>query len=548
MIKILLSKLIIILIFFPVLYGCQKIGGSEQVAENINGSAKPVAVLFNGPSSITRETDIAIRVGGDDIVSYRYKLDDMSLSSAADINLRILKTGLNEGKHTISVIGMNSNHEWQEEANATSRSWTIDLAPPAVSNVIVSGLPDNSTDNHGINIKINNDYCFYKYNLDDSGWSEAIEVSIPINKSGLAAGSHSIKIIVRDFAGLWQGEITFEWVVAPYRFAIPEEIIPFTSGVTTPVPGSLYTIDTSAPGDVEYLAGNLPIIIGVPHGGTSQPSEIPDRDKGCNELITQINDAATIELAWVLVEAIMNVSNGKYPHVIINTLSRTKIDQNRNWGEECNPVDGRGGQAWTDFHEGFTASTAINSVLNDYGKGLYIDLHGKSDDFGEAIMIGYNLLSTILQLYDSVLNTSDYNCYEKSSIRFLYLYNKAEIDFASLLRSNSSPHESFGSLLQSGLDELNSIYDKNYNVVPRYGMKYPLLYYSGEYNIRAFCAASLGEIDNPYGYTALRFISGFQLEVCREIRLGDPLIRADFARKVAETIKSYLAKNFDLEI
>ena len=291
--------------------------------------------------------------------------------------------------------------------------------------------------------------------------------------------------------------------------------------------------------DVVYLEGNLPIIITVPHGGTASPGAIPDRNPLCLGGISTGNDVATIDLAYDIVEAIKNISHGKSPHVIINNLSRSKIDQNRGWGEDCNPVKGRGGEAWTDFHERFTGSIAINAVLNTFGKGLYIDLHGKPDNYGAAVMLGYNLTSTDLRASDDTLNVPANGYAEKSSIRFLSMHVGDEIDFADLLRGNVSGHESFGSILQEGLDELN----EGFTVVPRDNLKEPSPYLSGEYNIQAFC----GVMNNRYGYTDSRFISGFQLEVCREIRDSDSL-RKDFAQKVAEAVRTYLARHYHIEI
>jgi hypothetical protein len=331
-----------------------------------------------------------------------------------------------------------------------------------------------------------------------------------------------------------------------YAFTLPS-LSSYKIGETEAVPGCLYSIDTSEPGDVVYLAGNLPIIISVPHGGTALP-DIPDRDTSCPDGINTGNDVNTIELAWDIVEALMNSTNGKYPHVIINNLARIKVDQNRAWGENCNPVSGRGGEAWNDFHERFISTVAINAVLEKHGTGLYIDLHGKPDDYGGAVMVGYNLTSTVLFNSDDTIDDPANGYADKSSLRFLSMKLGAKIDFAELLRGCRRGHESFGTLLQKGLDSINKDYAKEYTVVPRDNLKSPLPYLSGEYNVQAFCGVLDGSIDNEYGYTASRFISGFQLEVARDIRVSDPVLRKDFARKVAAAVKKYLFRNFRIGI
>lgn len=327
------------------------------------------------------------------------------------------------------------------------------------------------------------------------------------------------------------------------------EASPFTIGKTIPIPGKRYTIATSHAGDVIYLAGNLPMILSVPHGGNLVPSDIPNRKSFCNGIaVNKNNDAKTIELAYDIIKAIHEKTHGKYPHVIINHISRAKIDQNRGWGVDCNPTSGRGGQAWKDFHESFIGSVAIPEVLKTNNTGLFIDLHGKPDNYGADIMVGYNLTATDLSNPDHKLNTPEKAYVEKSSIRFLSKKLREETDFAGLLRGKNHMHENFGSLLQVGVDELNRNHKKKYAVSPRHDLKSPILNLSGGYNIQAFCGVRDDDLDNKYGFTDSRFISGFQLEVCREIRTKNPQIRMAFAKKVVNAVFIYMDKNFKIKL
>lgn len=343
-------------------------------------------------------------------------------------------------------------------------------------------------------------------------------------------------------------------MVPRYTFSLPEEIVPYTPGITKAEPGTLYSVATSVPGDVVYLAGNLPIIITVPHGGSAAPADIPDRSEDCDEYIATANDVQTIALACDIVEGLMNLTHGKYPHLVINNLCRTRIDQNRDWGEDCNPVDGRGGDAWIDFHEVMTGAVAIGAVLGRFGAGLLVDLHGKPNSgepdyslYWESVMIGYNLTSTVLSYSDEVINDQGNEYAERSSLRFLSAREAHTIDLAGLLRGGVRGHESYGALLQDGLDQINRNYGKDYTIVPSDLVPAPAyLYLSGEYNIKAFCGVKDGSIDNLYAFTPSRFISGFQLEVCREIRDTDPALRKDFAREVAKALRLYIARHYHL--
>ena len=65
----------------------------------------------------------------------------------------------------------------------------------------------------------------------------------------------------------------------------------------TYIPGNTYFDNTAY---VEYIAGNLPIVISVPHGGYLEPVSIPDRNcTGC----VYVRDSYTQELARLIKDA-----------------------------------------------------------------------------------------------------------------------------------------------------------------------------------------------------------------------------------------------------
>jgi len=84
------------------------------------------------------------------------------------------------------------------------------------------------------------------------------------------------------------------------------------------IPGNIYLDST---GYVAYRAGNLPLIISSPHGGSLQPDSIPDRT--CSGCVT-VGDAYTKTIAEGMYDEIFK-KTGCYPHVIINLLHRKKI-------------------------------------------------------------------------------------------------------------------------------------------------------------------------------------------------------------------------------
>ena len=78
---------------------------------------------------------------------------------------------------------------------------------------------------------------------------------------------------------------------------------------------------------------------------------------------------------------------GCYAHVIISNLHRSKLDPNREQNEAtCGDADAL--FYWNAWH-GFI-DTASASVEANWGKGLYIDLHGQSHSI-QRIEAGYNI-------------------------------------------------------------------------------------------------------------------------------------------------------------
>ena len=158
---------------------------------------------------------------------------------------------------------------------------------------------------------------------------------------------------------------------------------------------------------VEYIPGDLPIIISVPHGGSLKPEIVSDRTFGVNA-----KDNGTQEVALEMVVEFKK-RTGKIPHVIFSHLNRKKLDVNREEFEAAqeNPI---ALTAWNEYH-GFI-ELAKTTARNQYGKGFLIDLHGQNHP-EKRIEIGYRLENDELMLSDSELNAKEYG--EKSSLKNL---------------------------------------------------------------------------------------------------------------------------------
>lgn len=262
---------------------------------------------------------------------------------------------------------------------------------------------------------------------------------------------------------------------------------------------------------IEYLAGGLPIIISVPHGGNEVPGEIPDRTCG-----TTVTDSYTLELSMEIRDAVKEIT-GRYPHVIINHLKRLKLDTNRDL-YEATCGNAIAAISWEEYHKFIDSAKA--SVNRVYNKGLFVDLHGQSSH-GERIELGYLLTGSQLALSDEVLNAGGYK--EGSSIRSLSNNNVNNYTFAELLRGDKS----MGTLLE----------DKGYTAVPSLYNESPQgAFFSGGYNTQRHGSVSDGAID------------AIQIECNREIRFTES-IRLVFAETLAVSLLYYIKQHYlpDLE-
>lgn len=88
----------------------------------------PVAILANLPESVTKKTSVDITVGGENIVAYKYKLNDGNYTAPIPIAAHLVLNDLKEGNYKLEVLGKNSLGWWQDISNSTTHEWTIDFS------------------------------------------------------------------------------------------------------------------------------------------------------------------------------------------------------------------------------------------------------------------------------------------------------------------------------------------------------------------------------------------------------------------------------------
>ncbi|NIN73064.1 MAG: hypothetical protein GTO46_14280 [Gemmatimonadetes bacterium] len=261
---------------------------------------------------------------------------------------------------------------------------------------------------------------------------------------------------------------------------------------------------------IEYIAGDLPIVLSAPHGGYELPEEIADRTWG-----VVLQDRRTQELARTIGAAIYERTGG-YPHIIICRLHRSKLDANREI-DEAAQGNVYGEWAWSEYHD--FIETAKAAVVERYGRGLYLDLHGHGHEF-QRLELGYLLSASDLELSDAELGQPAY--VNKSSIRTLA--QEADSGFVALVRGSLS----LGGLLGA----------RGYPSVPSPAYPDPggYPYYTGGYNTARHGSREGGPI------------SGVQVEANWEgVRdsLGN---REAFAAALAEALEVYLSEHFGIDI
>lgn len=269
------------------------------------------------------------------------------------------------------------------------------------------------------------------------------------------------------------------------------------------VPG-VSIFDTT--GYVEYLPGNLPVVISVPHGGYLQPLDIPRRD--CNGCVYN-RDLFTQELARSIIDDFFTTT-GCYPHVIINLLHRNRFDANRSI-ETAADGDPTVEEVYHSYHAFIDRAKA--QVEADYGRGLFLDLHGHAHSI-QRVELGYRLSRSQLQQTDDQLNQAA--LIQESGIRALAGDNLQGLSHAELLRGANS----LGTLLA----------ERGFPAVPSRQDPFPMGsedYFSGGYNTGRHSSENGGKID------------GIQIECNQDIRF-DETTREKFADSLTLSINEYL--------
>jgi N-formylglutamate amidohydrolase len=131
--------------------------------------------------------------------------------------------------------------------------------------------------------------------------------------------------------------------------------------------------DTS-PDMVIYETGILPLILTVPHGGSSSINSLPKRIPTSTTIdFAADTDVDTIKVALSIATHIKELT-GNQPYVVMNLLDRKYLDVNRAPADAYQHPLAQG--VYKRYHR--QIRTAIRSVKSQFGNGLLVDIHGQS--------------------------------------------------------------------------------------------------------------------------------------------------------------------------
>jgi N-formylglutamate amidohydrolase len=303
------------------------------------------------------------------------------------------------------------------------------------------------------------------------------------------------------------GRATIAWYLgrAPGTNALRITVAGLSS-VTVNATGTPLETGQSYFGDgayIEYVAGDLPLVVSAPHGGYLRPAEMPERTQG-----TVVQDRYTQELARAIGDAFAARLGGR-PHVVISRIHRVHLDPNREIGEAAqgNPA---AELAWREFQT-FIEDASMR-VRQAHGEGFYIDLHGHGHEI-QRLELGYMLSGAQLSATDQTLDGGNFAA--ASSVR--EIAERTGRPLSELLRGPAS----LGALLAA----------RDYRSFPSPADPHPAgaPYFSGGYNT--------GRHGSRDGGT----VSGVQLE-CNYVGVRDEEeARRAFADALVGALESFFA-------
>lgn len=261
---------------------------------------------------------------------------------------------------------------------------------------------------------------------------------------------------------------------------------------------------------IEYLAGDLPIVLTSPHGGRLKPGAIPNRTEGVTDM-----DANTQELARALADEFF-ARTGHRVHLVASHLHRVKLDPNREI-KEAAQGHAAAERTWSEYHAAIKG--AIAAAVARHGFAFLVDLHGHGHTIAR-LELGYALGAKHLNVSDQAFDASGVIAVSTISDLQKRLGGSA----ATLLRGPRSLGDLF---VSRGLPAVPSPQD------PSPGKN---SFFDGGYTVRHHAGGDTPKVD------------GLQIE-CHRVGVRDtPENRARFAKIAAEVLTIFLQERYAFDL
>ncbi len=148
---------------------------------------------------------------------------------------------------------------------------------------------------------------------------------------------------------------------------------------------------------IEAIAGDLPLVITVPHGGRLTPDGFPRRKHGVMDM-----DVNTQELARAFAGELARRTGG-HAALVISLLHRSRLDPNREVGEAAGGSP-EAESVWRAFHG--EIESALAAAVARHGFAFLIDLHGHAHPIAR-LELGYGLGAPQLNVDDAAFDRSE---------------------------------------------------------------------------------------------------------------------------------------------
>jgi hypothetical protein len=181
----------------------------------------PITTIVQAPASLsTSASNIIIFRSSKQGTTFQCQLDGGGFAPCAS---PYVYSALSSGNHTFDVIG--SDLAGTSEPTLASHSWKIDTTSTIA---VLANVPPALTNSTSTSIWVSGTgIVAYRYQLDAGTYSADVAPSALISLKGLANGAHSLSVIGKDAAGLYQTSPTsIAWTV--------DTVLPVTTVISQP--------------------------------------------------------------------------------------------------------------------------------------------------------------------------------------------------------------------------------------------------------------------------------------------------------------------------